>query len=137
MRDSVIDCGHQPSDLISSNALIGVLELGTAPWSATTPLATAVDGTPGARTVHMFNSGDREAGLWACTPGSFRSDHRGYVEFLHVVSGQATLEGDDGTSWTLTPGRLIVIPDGWTGTWCVAEAITTSFAIFRAGAPSR
>ena len=117
--------------LMSSTALVGGLAVADAPWPEAIRVSAPVAGRPEARLLPLVDDGAKSAGLWTCTPGAFRSDHSGYVEFLHVIEGVAELCGDDGTTWRVTPGTVLVIPDGWVGTWVVHETVVKSYAIFR------
>jgi len=117
--------------LLVSTGLSGAVALDDAPWPAAAPVATALRGQPRAQLLAFLSDEQRQAGIWRCTPGAFRSDHRGYVEFMHVVAGRAVLRGDDGVTWTVSAGTLLTIPDGWTGEWDVESEIVKSFAIFR------
>jgi len=85
------------------------------------------------RTLTLVDDKGTQAGTWQCTPGAFRSDHSGYVEFMHIVDGNAQLIGDDGTTVDLEAGMVLVIPDGWSGTWDVSRTLTKSFTISRSG----
>lgn len=111
--------------------LAGVVSLKDVPWPAAVAVPNPVDGEPATRTLSFIDEKDRQAGAWTCTPGAFRSDHSGYVEFMHIVGGRAQLVGDDGVIFSLEPGTMFLIPAGWTGTWNVTETVTKSFAIFR------
>jgi len=118
--------------LLASTALVGGLLIQDAPWPEATPLPRPLAGEPCARLLPLVDDGHKSAGLWSCSPGAFRSDHTGYVEFMHVTAGRAELRGDDGTVWPVSPGTLLVVPDGWTGAWVIEETVVKSYAIFRA-----
>jgi uncharacterized cupin superfamily protein len=121
--------------LTSSTALVGGLLVQDAPWPAAADVPNPVAGRPRASLLPLVDDGHRSAGLWTCTPGAFRSDHTGYVEVMHVVEGAAELCGDDGATWRVSPGTVLVVPDGWVGTWVVEETVVKSYAIFRDAAP--
>ena len=121
--------------LMASTALVGGLAIRDAPWPEPAPVPGCLAGQPQARLLPLVDDGLKSAGLWSCTPGSFRSDHHAYVEFMHVVEGVADLRGDDGSSWRVTAGTALVVPDGWTGTWVVHQTVVKSFAIFRETPP--
>jgi uncharacterized cupin superfamily protein len=117
--------------LTASTALVGSLLVSEAPWPSSTEVPNPVTGSPRAALLPLVDDGLRSAGLWRCTPGSFRSDHTGYVEVMHVVEGAAELRGHDGTTWRVSPGTVLVVPDGWIGTWVVEEDVVKSYAIFK------
>lgn len=123
--------GSSELSLMAGTALVGGLAIGDVPWPGPAPVPGALTGRPHAQMLPLVDDGLKSAGLWSCTPGSFRSDHRGYVEFMHVVEGVADLRGDDGSTWRVTAGTVLVVPDGWTGTWVVHETVVKSYAIFR------
>jgi uncharacterized cupin superfamily protein len=120
-------------NLIASTALVGSLAIQEAPWPAPADVPEPVTGRPQTRLLPLVDDGLRSAGLWSCTPGAFRSDHTGYVEFMHVIDGMAELRGDDGTVWHVSAGTVLVIPDGWVGTWVVEKKVIKSYAMFRDG----
>ena len=43
------------------------------------------------------------------------------------------LRGADGTVWHVCAGTVLVIPDGWVGTWVIEETVIKSYAVFRDG----
>ncbi|MCW2567149.1 MAG: protein of unknown function cupin 3, partial [Mycobacterium sp.] len=98
---------------------------------APAPVSTATAGRPEAALHAVFDDGRHQFGIWTCTPGEFRSDHRGYVEHSQILAGAAELVGDDGVTHTLRPGESVFFPDGWTGLWRITETIRKTFAIVR------
>lgn len=118
---------RQPSPDTSPTEFI----LASAPWPAAVRVPNPLEGEPSTRTLSFIDDKHTQAGTWQCTPGAFRSDHSGYVEFMHILDGKARLIGDDGATVDLEAGMVLVIPDGWTGTWNVTETLTKSFAISR------
>ncbi|ABL80153.1 protein of unknown function DUF861, cupin_3 [Nocardioides sp. JS614] len=117
---------------LTGTAVSGTISLAEIPWPAPVAVPNAVEGTPMSRIVYLVDDTSRQAGIWSCSTGAFESNHCGYVECVHIVDGAAELRGEDGTVWKVGPGTLLVIPDGWVGTWHVTKPITKSFAIFRA-----
>lgn len=107
--------------------------LASASWPAAVRVPDPIEGEPSTRTLTLVDDKGTQAGTWQCTPGAFRSDHSGYVEFMHIVDGNAQLIGDDGTTVDLEAGMVLVIPDGWSGTWDVSRTLTKSFTISRSG----
>lgn len=78
--------------------------------------------TESSRTVWESAEGIR-SGVWEVTPGSFRSERPAYHEMCQIVSGSATIEEDDGTTFDVRPGSLFITPEGWTGRWTVHETL--------------
>jgi len=63
-----------------------------------------------------------EAGVWECTPGSWRLDLP-RDEVCHFVSGRATYRADNGEVVETTPGTVAHFREGWAGTVTVHETI--------------
>ena len=60
-------------------------------------------------------------GIWECEPGTFTATRDGYDETCVIVSGRATVTGEDGIAVEVGPGDVLVTPRGWRGTWVVHE----------------
>ncbi len=69
-----------------------------------------------------------EAGIWICTPGSWRLDLP-RDEFCHFVAGRATYVDDDGDVIEVTPGTVVHFPEGWSGKVTVHETIRSLFML--------
>jgi uncharacterized cupin superfamily protein len=72
-----------------------------------------------------------ETGIWECSPGTFIVHRDGYDEIAQILSGSATITGEDGTVVELKVDSTIVTPEGWRGTWVVHEPIRKMFVIRR------
>jgi uncharacterized cupin superfamily protein len=72
-----------------------------------------------------------ETGIWECSPGTFIVHRDGYDEIAQILSGSATITGEDGTVVELKVDDTIVTPEGWRGTWVVHEPIRKMFVIRR------
>lgn len=63
-----------------------------------------------------------EAGLWLCTPGSWRlvlpRD-----ELCHFLAGRASYRRDDGEIVEVRAGTVVHFREGWTGTVTVRETL--------------
>jgi len=92
--------------------------------------ATSIDGQFES-TLELWATEGRslETGLWECTPGTFHARRDGYDEVAHVVSGAATVTGDDGVVVELVAGSIIVTPAGWTGTWVIHETMRKLYVL--------
>jgi uncharacterized protein len=66
------------------------------------------------------------AGVWECSPGTFTTQKKGVFETSQVISGRATVTSDEGTVQEISAGSMVVLPDGWSGTWQVHETIRKS-----------
>ena len=69
-----------------------------------------------------------EAGIWECTPGSWRlvlpRD-----ELCHFTSGRATYRADNGEVIEITAGTVVHFPEGWTGAVEVFEKIRSVYML--------
>lgn len=77
----------------------------------------------------LWSDAGTDAGIWECEPGEFTADRSGGTEVCHVISGAATVVGDDGTQADVGPGSLLVLPKGWRGRWVVTETIRKTYVI--------
>ena len=73
--------------------------------------------------VDEFWTDAASAGIWECTPGRFPSSRNGRHEVCVILSGQATVESEDGTSVLVRAGDTLVLADGWSGHWNVHETV--------------
>lgn len=84
--------------------------------------------TESSRTVWQSAEGIR-AGVWEVTPGAFRSTRPGYHEMCQIISGHATIEEADGTTFDVHAGSLFITPEGWTGRWIVHETLRKTWVV--------
>ena len=71
----------------------------------------------------VFDGADGFFAIWACDAGVFPrvKDKRG--SFMYILSGNATIVDQDGTSHELTADSVLVLPFGWAGAWHIRETI--------------
>ncbi|VEF44712.1 cupin domain-containing protein [Bordetella bronchiseptica] len=71
------------------------------------------------RTVTAFEGGQGkvESGVWESTSGSFQSNTTGYIEYCHIIEGEARLVDPDGTVHAVKAGDAFIMPEGYTGHW--------------------
>ncbi len=67
-----------------------------------------------------------EAGVWQCTPGSWRLELP-RDELVHFVSGRASYSADNGEVIEVTPGTVVHFQEGWSGTVVVHETIRSVY----------
>ena len=86
-------------------------------------MAPVLEGVPFAHERKVFDGAEGLFAIWACGPGVFPrvKDKRG--SFMYIISGDATIVDDDGTSHELTADSVLVLPFGWAGTWHIRETI--------------
>ena len=81
------------------------------------------------QTVWTASDGKSTMGVWECEPGTFTAFRDGYDETCVVVSGSATVTGEDGTVTEVGPGTILATPKGWRGTWVVHETVRKIYNI--------
>lgn len=74
-------------------------------------------------------SSGTSSGVWECEPGEFTAVRDDCTEICHILTGRATVIGDDGTSAEIGPGSLLVLAQGWRGTWIVHETIRKTYVM--------
>jgi uncharacterized cupin superfamily protein len=86
-------------------------------------MAPVLEGAPFAYEKKVFDGADGLFAIWACGAGVFPrvKDKRG--SFMYIISGDATIVDEDGTSHELTADSVLVLPFGWAGTWHIRETI--------------
>jgi uncharacterized cupin superfamily protein len=82
-----------------------------------------LEGVPFAHERTVFDGADGFFAIWACGAGVFPrvKDKRG--SFMYIISGDATIVDEDGTSHELTADSVLLLPFGWVGTWHIRETI--------------
>lgn len=102
-------------------------------WPDFIPLPSdrVVLGNPTHSTVVISDEGNCQLGLWRATPGSFSTDHKGYLEYVYIIEGQGRLVSEDGGIEKLSPGKVVLMPFNWVGRWEIEETITKAFSIVR------
>ncbi|MGD0069548.1 MAG: cupin domain-containing protein [Streptosporangiaceae bacterium] len=82
-----------------------------------------LEGAPFAHERTVFDGADGFFAIWACDAGVFPrvKDKRG--SFMYIISGDATIVDEDGTSHELTADSVLLLPFGWVGTWHIRETI--------------
>lgn len=71
-------------------------------------------------------------GLWECEPGEFTAVRDDYAEVCQILSGSASVHGDDGISTEVSAGSLLILPLGWRGRWIVRETIRKTYVLLPA-----
>jgi hypothetical protein len=112
-------------------SLVSQAGLDTLPLSLDGPKAGATSGAPEESSHEIYGDDRVQLGVWECTPGEFPTAKQGISEHMHVIAGDATLYGDDGSAVELRPGVSVVTPDGFTGRWEIRETIRKVYAIWK------
>lgn len=103
------------------------------PLGSWPPGGGALEGDPQASGVELHVDDRVEYGIWECTPGVYASSRSGYSEQFTIISGEASIVDDDGTRHELRPGVVMVLPDGWSGTWEIRQTIRKTYATVTTG----
>ncbi|MFE4079160.1 cupin domain-containing protein [Paenarthrobacter sp. YIM B13468] len=107
--------------------------IGSARWPHPEPISPerVISGQPMASTLVLDDEGSSQSGLWKVEPGEFTTKLIGYKEFIHVISGQAKLVHDSGEVYSLGPGVVLALPEGWSGRWLIETTLVKSYTIVR------
>lgn len=97
------------------------------------PKPTSIAGDQLEASLDAWSTGDDRvsAGVWECTPGTFRATREGFHEICTILAGSATITEEGGRPIRIGPGDLLVTPAGWRGTWEVHETLRKSWVIVR------
>jgi uncharacterized protein len=78
-----------------------------------------VDGTLEFEVASLYTGEELRASIFASTPA--KTDHRNrpleYDEFVLVLNGKLILTEQSGRAQEFTPGDVVILPRGYTGTW--------------------
>lgn len=81
-------------------------------------------------TLSLWEAGAyTSTGVWECEPGEFSAVRDTSTEVCQILSGTATVHGDDGTSVRVAAGSLLVLPIGWRGTWVIHEKLRKTYVL--------
>lgn len=94
-------------------------------------VADLTDGDPQEREYVYFAAPDGRLtiGLWEAQPYTERITSYAGDEFCHVLRGQVTLTGTDGTTHIFGAGSTFTVPAGWAGEWRVDQPFMKYFAL--------
>lgn len=99
------------------------------------PRTPALAGAPVESSRVLYGDAGGRSGVWECTPGRFESARNGDTELMHFLSGAGTITTADGTVHTISPGVVLVAPDGWRGTWDIRETVRKVYTIWNTTPP--
>lgn len=105
------------------------LVVGGAQLPQPTAKPTSLTGQHESTLVLWDDGSGSSSGIWECEPGTFTATRDDFTEVCQIVSGRATVVGEDGTSAELAPGSLLILPQGWRGTWTVHETIRKTWVM--------
>ena len=104
-------------------AFLDAAQVRNGPLPEVVSMEPILQGVPFAHEKTVFDGADGFFAVWACDAGVFPrvKDRRG--SFMNIISGDATIVDQDGTSHELTADSVLVLPFGWAGTWHIRETI--------------
>ncbi|QEW20833.1 hypothetical protein LA6_003033 [Marinibacterium anthonyi] len=83
-----------------------------------------------AKQLWQSADGHTSIGVWECTPGEFTADRTAAGEYCHIITGRASVTNADGSgTQEVGPGDLLVLPQGWTGSWVIHEHVRKLYII--------
>lgn len=114
-----------------STATAEQIDIARADWPEPVEIAAerVIAGTPVASTLVLEDGASYQLGLWRVTSGEFHTDHAGYLEYIHIVTGSGQLVDQAGAVTELSPGKTVLMQPGWKGRWLVNETITKVYTI--------
>ena len=86
------------------------------------------DAAPTMRFTAMSSDGDMNSGIWNCGPGEFRFEYD-FDEFVHIISGGATIRSSDGAVQDVGPGSTVFFPRGLSTVWTVEDHVHKFFVV--------
>jgi uncharacterized cupin superfamily protein len=104
-------------------AVLDAAQVRHGPLPEVVSMEPILAGVPFAHEKTVFDGADGFFAIWACDAGVFPrvKDKRG--SFMYIISGDATIVDEDGTSHELTADSVLVLPFGFAGTWHIRETI--------------
>lgn len=89
-----------------------------------------IDGRSGnsGRLLWKGEDGTPEAGLWVCTPGSWRLTLP-RDELCHFLEGRAVYRRDDGEAIEIRPGMVVHFREDWSGEVEVFETLRSVYML--------
>jgi uncharacterized cupin superfamily protein len=104
-------------------AVLDAAQVRRGPLPEVVSMEPLLAGVPFAYERTVFDGADGFFAIWACDAGVFPrvKDKRG--SFMYIISGDATIVDEDGTSHELTADSVLVLPFGFVGTWHIRETI--------------
>jgi uncharacterized cupin superfamily protein len=80
------------------------------------------------RSLTLYFDGRTSTGIREIDSGTFRTTQGPYLEFLHIVAGDATIVADDGEVHEIGPGAVVTLRPDWSGRWVVRETLRLTVA---------
>ncbi|MDR2930823.1 MAG: cupin domain-containing protein [Propionibacteriaceae bacterium] len=71
------------------------------------------------------------AGVWEACPGHLNGRRVGWAEICYIIEGSATITTEGGAVEKIGPGDVLVLPEGWRGSWDIHAKVRKFFAFQR------
>ncbi len=84
------------------------------------------------RSFYADQTGQLDAGVWACEPNRHVLDPSPYDEFVYLLEGRIDVIDEDGTTQTFQAGDSFVMPRGCKCTWDVKEPVRKLYVVLTA-----
>jgi uncharacterized cupin superfamily protein len=81
------------------------------------PSAAAAPGSSADADTVIFDGPDGRCDIRSRAPGQYPWAPDGHGFFAFILAGDGFLVGSDGSRRELSPGGVIALPSGWSGTW--------------------
>src|ERR1700733_6150537 len=81
------------------------------------PGAAAAPGSPADADTVIFDGPDGRCDIRSRAPGQYPWAADGHGFFAFILAGDGVLVGSDGSRRELSPGAVLALPSGWSGTW--------------------
>jgi uncharacterized cupin superfamily protein len=92
---------------------------------------SVISGAPRAARRRLYRDDLVECGVWEVTPGEFLAENLEFSEHVHVLSGEATVTSEGGTSVELRPGVSFMTQAGWRGAWSVRKTVRKIYIVWK------
>ena len=84
------------------------------------------------RSYYADQTGQLDAGVWACEPNRHVIDAAPYDEFVYLMEGRVDVIDDQGKVDTYKAGDSFIMPRGCKCTWDVKEAVRKLYVVLTA-----
>eukprot|EP00240_Pyramimonas_obovata_P001842 CAMPEP_0118929798 /NCGR_PEP_ID=MMETSP1169-20130426/6693_1 /TAXON_ID=36882 /ORGANISM="Pyramimonas obovata, Strain CCMP722" /LENGTH=453 /DNA_ID=CAMNT_0006872053 /DNA_START=15 /DNA_END=1376 /DNA_ORIENTATION=- len=85
---------------------------------STTPVVVPLAGM--GQTTTLYAAGPTRTGCIVPQPGRRVVTNQPATEAFHILEGSVVLTGADGAARQCSPGDMVVLPKGWSGSWDIA-----------------
>ncbi len=84
------------------------------------------------RSFYADQTGQLDAGVWACEPNRHVLDPSPYDEFVYLLAGRIDVIDEDGTTQSFQTGDSFIMPRGCKCTWDVKEPVRKLYVVLTA-----